>query len=377
MFRLRRRYRSLLCSAFAAGLLVAAPAWADGAADLKAGIEAYDLGEMERAATPLQRATVSGATARERATAWLYLGMSQVTRKLLDDARRSFVRAVLEDRTVAPDRERTPPAILREWDAVRKVVTGELRVEAEELGARVFVDGQARGSAPLTLRLPLGSHTVRVVSADAMRIYEDAPVEITGKAPVVVRARLVPRVGRLKLTVSPAGTRVYSLGKLIATTPTPPISFPAGRHKLVLRADGHADASPEATVEPGKEFELRVSLAPSTLPWYTKRRTWGWISLGLAGASTILGVVFGRSAVDAQDQVREESRLGLLDTDRYRSLSADISSNARLSNIFFGVAGAAAITGVVLVLWGDKDAPSARGVRLVPTFAGAALSGRF
>jgi hypothetical protein len=55
-------------------------------------------------------------------------------------------------------------------------------------------------------------------------------------------------------------------------------------------------------------------------------------------------------------------------------LSADISSNARASNIFFGLAGAAAITGTVLLILGDKkESSSRRGMRIVPTPGGAAL----
>jgi hypothetical protein len=255
-------------------LAVVMPAHADGAADLKRGIEAYDLGEYERAEPLLRSGARSAPTARERATAWMYLGMSQMMRGNAGEAGQSFARAGAEDASVAPDRERTPPSILRVWDVVR------------------------------------------------------------------------PRVA------SPKAPSVATKPPAAPTTPVSPKTFVRKKDSLLA-----------PTAQP--------------TPWYKKRRTWGWVTLGIAGASALGGIVFGRSANSAEEQVRMEARAGGLTVERFESLAADISSNARLSNIFFGIAGAAVVTGVVLVLLGEKEAPARRGVRVLPTLGGAAVSVRF
>jgi hypothetical protein len=104
--------------------------------------------------------------------------------------------------------------------------------------------------------------------------------------------------------------------------------------------------------------------------WFTPRRTAGATALA---TSVVLGFVslgFGLSAKGAEDRLREAR--GGANEDLVIQLQSDAQSRARLSNLFLGVAAAAAATGIVLVVWpSGANRPAAR---VVPTGNGAALA---
>jgi hypothetical protein len=80
-------------------------------------------------------------------------------------------RLVRVDPSARPDPELYPPGFVRQVDAAR----AELRAAPKRIltvttggrPARIFVDGQERGPAPLTLSLPRGPHRVSAVAGSA------------------------------------------------------------------------------------------------------------------------------------------------------------------------------------------------------------------
>jgi hypothetical protein len=249
-------------------------------------------------------------------------------------------------------------------------------VEATEPGARVLVDGRERGRAPLALRLPVGRHAVRVLSDDGNRIHEEPRVLVSAR-PALVRARLVPRLGRVKLAVRPPGAQVFADGR--AVDARRPLPLPAGAHRLKARAPGHEEGVREVTVEPDRLVEIELSLRPlpPPRPWYLRRRTWGWVSLGASGASIVAGLLSARAGQSSVNELRRRERDGTLDFDRYRALASDADSKALLANVLFGVSAAAAATGLVLLVVGDDPPPPATGWRVVPAAGGLAIARRF
>jgi len=157
--------------------------------DLARGVRAYEQGDLERAEPALERASAHAETKIERARAFLTLGLVDAGRTRPKKARLRFERALALDPDVDLERDRVSPAIISLFDEVRRAILGELLVEASEAGARVYVDDEARGEAPLRLRLEKGVHVVRVVSADNERRFDATRVAI-GERPMRLFAKL-------------------------------------------------------------------------------------------------------------------------------------------------------------------------------------------
>jgi hypothetical protein len=345
-------------------------------ADLARAVRAYDDGEMDRAERLLRSALLMLYEPRQQAKAWLYLGLVQANRKDLAAARASFATALGFDPSVAPDPDRIPPPVVKEFQAVRESLRGELVVEAKEPKARVFVDGTGSAGTPVTLRLPIGPHKLRVVSSDRYRMFE-SEVVVTSRSPTRVRAELVPRTGKLQIQVQPPETEIYENGRLVARGADGTTSLPAGPHRFTLRARGYVDASREIAVDPEEARSLQIALQPAPRAWYKRRRPWGWISLGLSGASLVTAILVGRSAQASNDAITTGQANATLDYDRLRVLSSGAHSDVRTANVFFGIAGAAGVTGVLLVLFEGGSEKPPRAWRVLPLPGGVALTRRF
>lgn len=369
------RCRAALAAAVLAWAACATTARADGVADLRAAIAAYDAGDLHHAAPLLRAATRTARTPKERARAWLYLGLTLASLEGVDAARAAFRASLLEDPEQHVDPERVPPTLVAELARVRKSVLGELRIECPEPNARVFVDGRSAGQTPLTLRLPVGRHDLRVLSADGRRAHALPNTLVTARTPTVVTARLTPRLGTLLLRVAPPDARLFKGPKLLATTPRAPVLLPAGFHRLTLRADGHDDATREVLVEPEGTTELRASLRRRATPWYRTRRAWGWSALGLGAGTTLAAVLVGYSATTASDALTAGLRDRTLTARQHADLSASVDRRSLTANILYGVGAASAVTGLVLLFVGERttEPPTRRAWRLVPTGKGASL----
>ncbi|HNZ25189.1 MAG TPA: PEGA domain-containing protein [Polyangiaceae bacterium] len=202
-------------------------------------------------------------------------------------------------------------------------------IVTEPASAQVQVDGQPQmGATPLDLNLTPGTHKVRV-SADGFEPAEK-DVEVT--------------VGGAKFTVSFTLNPVA--GPVAEPTPPPPATSTA------------------ATVS--------TSGNKSNLPAY--------ITLGVAGASAIVGTIFGIKALSNKSDFNDTPTTELAD---------DAERNALISDMTFGVAITLGVTGTVLLLSNDssgqeqaaKDARSQKTMRLTPfvgpSGGGAAATWRF
>jgi hypothetical protein len=64
---------------------------------------------------------------------------------------------------------------------------GELRIETEPAGLQVRLDGQARGTAPLVIQVPAGSHFV-TVSAPGTAVNREVVVKAGARTSVLIAA---------------------------------------------------------------------------------------------------------------------------------------------------------------------------------------------
>jgi hypothetical protein len=353
--------------------------------DLAAGIKAYREGEPDRAEKLLLALAPKLTAAQDLGQAWLYIGLAQASRGDIA-AGRSFARALMNDPLVRPSRKRTPPPVLAQFNAAHNTITGELSVAPKEAGAVVQLDGVPLGAGPQRKRLKVGKYQVRVVSSDQNRMHETSIVVAHNQVfePSIPHP-LPARMGRVKLDVEPATAQVFAKDKPVQPAGDGTLTLPAGRYRLTFRAAGRLEASQEIIVEPEKTsmLQLRLDVAAKEpprkseggkRPWYKRTRVWGYLALGLGVGIAGGGLGMQLSALGSEDEAKKVPNSSPAYTQHYN----DAYSKQSKALIFFGVAGAAAATGLVLVLLGDKDtAPKRSSLRLVPNGAGLSLVARF
>jgi tetratricopeptide (TPR) repeat protein len=323
---------------------------------LSRAIAAYDRGRLDEAIALLEKALVTLQEPRARARALLYAGLAQAERNRPQEARKSFLLALTEDAEISPDRERVPPAVLAQFDAVRMSLQGELLVEASEPGARIFVAGTEVGRTPHVLRMPVGWHEVRLVSADGYRVAETRRLLVRAAERGRYVARLEALYGRMEVDLQPPGAQVFEGNRLIATAPTSAVSVRAGEHRYLVRCPGFADVSADVRVEPNRTVTLRARLTERPTPWYAKRRSWGFISFGLAGGALLTAFLGAKSGRSNEQEIINGLSAGTLTFERYKQELAAAESSYRWSNALFGVGGAASLAGILLVFT-DRERP--------------------
>jgi hypothetical protein len=162
------------------------------------------------------------------------------------------------------------------FDLVEKPQTGQLRVQSQPAGARVSVDGVARGSAPVTvLQLAPGDHQVVLQSPTGsvtQTISVRAGLTASLVAPVGVEPSAVPSSGWLTVR-SPVSVEVREAGKLLGTSEGERLTLGAGRHELEIASPAlDYRVTRSVMVLPHKLTELVVELPGGSVnlnasPW--------------------------------------------------------------------------------------------------------------
>jgi hypothetical protein len=115
---------------------------------------------------------------------------------------------------------------------------GELVVETRPVAARVSIDGEDRGVAPLTVVLPSGAHVLEVQIGRS----EPRVIPLTIRAGVqtaqYIELQNVPMTGGLEIRSEPAGARVTIDGQPRGSTPVTIRDLAPGDHQVVLEAGG-------------------------------------------------------------------------------------------------------------------------------------------
>jgi hypothetical protein len=157
------------------------------------------------------------------------------------------------------------------------------------------------------------------------------------------------------------------------------IRLPGGEHALEVRAAGYEAVRRTVAVTARSSVDLSLTL-PRLSDFHGLPPAYFAIGVGAAAAVAIVGAVLGGLALsqrgDADRCLADASCAFLLDLDGRRSAIRELATGADVS---FGIAGALAITSIVLALFtdfgghGTADAPVS--VRVGPS--GVSLAGRF
>jgi hypothetical protein len=176
----------------------------------------------------------------------------------------------------------------------------------------------------------------------------------------------------LLVTTTPAGAHVRVSG-VDVPTPTPlSLRLAPGRHELLVSLPGYEPQRLQITATPGAKLRPSVTLLPqagvaaAVAPGLTAPPTDvglgaletgsaqrslvpGYVTLGIAGASAIVGTIFGVKALnDKKDYDAAPSTKG----------ADDVERNALIADMAFGVTLTLGITGIVLLV-ADDSAPQA------------------
>ena len=152
--------------------------------------------------------------------------------------------------------------------------TGALQITTEPAGARVWVDGELRGVAPITIsNLNAGDHAITVRSGGEP-INRTVTVQNGATASLVVT---LPGAGSFAsgwLAISsPIPLQVMEKGALLGTTDIPRLLLPAGAHELELvNSSLGFSLSRSVTIAGGRTASLAVtpprgSLSVNAIPW--------------------------------------------------------------------------------------------------------------
>lgn len=156
--------------------------------------------------------------------------------------------------------------------------TGHLRVESEPQGAKVAVDGVARGTAPLTVSdLTPGDHEVVLETPTASaRHVVTVQAGVTASLMVPVGTAPAADAGPVSGWLSvkaPFSLEIHEGGRVIGTTDADRVMVAAGRHELLLVNDtlGYR-ATRVVNIAPGKTARITAELPNGTVnlnasPW--------------------------------------------------------------------------------------------------------------
>ena len=134
---------------------------------------------------------------------------------------------------------------------------GRVRVVTRPDGARVTVNGDYRGEAPLTLTLRPGRDHELVVSRSG---YETArrTVSVSADSGRQLEIDLEPVFGEVRVDVQPAETEVWANGRPLGRERE--LRLQAVPHELEFRLDGYATQTVEVTPRPGFPQDIEVRL---------------------------------------------------------------------------------------------------------------------
>jgi hypothetical protein len=196
----------------------------------------------------------------------------------------NFMDRFLEKAPVGPKRDRAQNA--RKSCDARIVRDQLLIIESDPPGARVFVDDKnaMRGQTPFRTYVRPGAHKVWIEADGFEPIAQDIEVQV--KEPFRINAVLtrIQNIGYLFVDSTIIGATVYINGKNVGLTPfKEALTYPAGRHQVIVERDGYTRFDAHVSVEKGATttvdaYVFRTEFVPT---WRT----------GVGWTANILGVL--------------------------------------------------------------------------------------
>jgi len=150
---------------------------------------------------------------------------------------------------------------------------GRLDITSEPAGARVTVDGVARGQTPVALAdVPVGDHTVAISSGDTT-IRRSVKVSAGATSSVAVSIAAADSTAGWLSISAPFELSVLEGGQVVGNTSAARLMLPTGAHNLTLsNAQLEFETSVSIRIDAGKTTKPTIaipngSLSVNALPW--------------------------------------------------------------------------------------------------------------
>jgi PEGA domain len=207
-------------------------------------------------------------------------------------------------------------------------VTGQLAVQSDPAGAKVFVDGTERGVAPLTIPdLTPGEHRVEL-QADGATAKHTVTVQAGGTASLVVPMAAAAGGGPVSGWVSvkaPFSMEIREQGRMLGSTEADRVMLAAGRHELELVNDALGYHSTRVVqVPPGKVVSITLDLPQGVVNLNASPWAEVWIDGRRVGETPIGNLAV---AIGPHDVLFKHPQFG----EKHHSISVTLTEPVRLS----------------------------------------------
>lgn len=141
----------------------------------------------------------------------------------------------------------------------------EYQINSTPEAAKVFIDGQAQGQTPLTIKIEEGQHLLSI-QAEKFKHYERSFVVVAGQDVVVPNVELIPSDGKLVLTSKPTGAAVILNEKYRGSTPMSLTLKPDQPQNIKLYKAGYQLYSNQLSVSAASTTDKLVELKNDLIP---------------------------------------------------------------------------------------------------------------
>lgn len=149
------------------------------------------------------------------------------------------------------------------------VADGTLDISSRPRGANVTIDGEFRGTAPLSAPLsPLGEHRVELYLEGYSKAVRTVRIEPEQQAALDVS--LAPIIGNIRLNVTPEDAEVLVNGS-VQGQGSRTLELTAREHTVVVRKAGHATQEFKVTPRPDHPQSLEVQLLTVKQDYWASR----------------------------------------------------------------------------------------------------------
>ena len=183
-----------------------------------------------------------------------------------------------------------------------------------------------------------------------------------------ILAELQARVGSVDVECNVEGASVLVDGEHMDRTPVFfPLTLDVGEHEIEIHADGYVPFKKKIDVPGGTEQTLEVELVPGAKAEKARKKLPKGVffgGLGVTGALALSAAITGGLALKTQADYRE------LDAeDDWKPVQRKAKNLALATDVLWGVAGAAAITTVMIAIFTDFEGGERKeaGLTLTPT----------
>lgn len=167
-------------------------AWArPGGSKLAAAQGEFNRGNFEEALKLLGAAEAEATGDDTLARIKLLQGQAYGAQRDFAQAERRFAAALAHDPEVELDPNKVDPDLVKLLNGVRERLRGELKVRADQPGAKAYLDGKALGTIPVRAPVSIGRHRLEVRSVDG-RYGATRQVVVRSGRPVDVDLKLSP-----------------------------------------------------------------------------------------------------------------------------------------------------------------------------------------